>query len=253
MPVAVSETLLAAALGDGALDEGANVGGFSLVEGLARNAFAEGELLTAGREGSPRLTRGEALALAVWVGVATGAGTAAVYSGCGQMATATAEATTPMKAIGATTRPTRTASGGRSARRGRERANPNHSPEYIRPRSNRYLRGSLGNNDHEFIFGGPKSGLMWRRSHPVLHRPREPGRSNRDRLDAHRHAGATRPESMWLIDVDRVRGACLTRGCNSAGLGRAGCACSRTRSGCGRPRTATADPPRGRRRPEDPT
>ena len=124
MPVALSETLLAAALADGA-----KVGGFSLAEGLARNALAEVELLTAGREASSRLTRAEARAVAVWVGVATGAGTAAVYSGCGQMATATPVARTPMKAIGVTTRPTRTASGGRSARRGRERANLNHSPE----------------------------------------------------------------------------------------------------------------------------
>jgi hypothetical protein len=156
-PVALGEALLAAALVVAVVD-GAKVGGFSLAEGLARNAFAEAELLTAGREASSRLVRGEAVAVAVGVGVATGAGTAAVYSGCGQMATATAVARTPMKATGATTRPTRTASGGRAARRGRERANLNHSPEYIRPRSNRYLCGSLSIYDHKLIFSGPKAG-----------------------------------------------------------------------------------------------
>jgi hypothetical protein len=126
-PVALSETLLAAALA--AVVDGANVGGFSLADGLARNALAEAALLTGGREASSRLVRAEALPVGVSVGVATGAGTAAVYSGCGQMATATPEARIPVKAIGATTRPTRTASGGRRARRGRERANVNHSPE----------------------------------------------------------------------------------------------------------------------------
>src|SRR5215212_3157126 len=219
-PVALGEALLAAALAavaDGAVADGAKVGGFSFAEGLARNALTEVELLTAGREAVSRLVRAEALAVAVGVGVATGAGTAAVYSGCGQIATATAVARTPTKATGATTRPTRTASGGRAARRGRERANPNHSPEYIRPRSNRYLRGSLSINDHKFIFSGPKAGRCG---------------------EGHIYAPPAH---------------CLTHGRKSPGHGRAGCACSRTRSGCRRPRTATADPPRGRRRLEDPT
>ena len=123
-PVALSEAAAALAAVDGA-----KVGGFSLADGRARNASAEAELLTAGREAPSRLVRAEALAVGVSVGVAAGAGTAAVYSGCGQMATATAEARIPVKAIGATTRPTRTASRGRRARRGRARANVNHSPE----------------------------------------------------------------------------------------------------------------------------
>lgn len=149
-----------------AVFEGWKVGCFSLAEGVPRNAFAEAELLTAGREASSRLDRAEALVVPAGVGVAAaGAGTAAVYSGCGQMATAIPEARTPVKAIGATTRPTRTASGGRSARRGRERANANQLPRVNRPRPNRYLCGSLDTSDHEFTFGGPKFGPMWRRSH----------------------------------------------------------------------------------------
>jgi hypothetical protein len=125
-PVALGEALLAAVLV--AVADGAKVGGFSFADGLARNALTAAELLTAGREAASRLVRAEALAVAVGVGVATGAGTAAVYSGCGQMATATAVARTPMKATGATTRPARTASGGRAARRGRERANQTTPP-----------------------------------------------------------------------------------------------------------------------------
>src|SRR5215203_7490870 len=165
MPVALREALWRTALA-AAVFEGWKVGCFSLAEGVPRNAFAEAEFLTAGREASSRLDRAEALVVSAGVGVAAaGAGTAAVYSGCGQMATAIPEARTPVKAIGATTRPTRTASGGRSARRGRERANVNQLPRVNRPRPNRYLRGSLDTNDHKFTFGGPKFGPMWRRSH----------------------------------------------------------------------------------------
>jgi hypothetical protein len=135
------------------------VGCFSLAEGVPRNALGEAERLMAGREASSRLDRAEALVVLAGVGVvAAGAGTAAVYSGCGQIATAIPEARTPVKAIGATIRPTRTASGGRSARRGRERANANQLPRVNRPRPNRYLRGSLDTNDHEFTFRGPNSG-----------------------------------------------------------------------------------------------
>src|SRR5215213_4887836 len=164
MPVALTEALWRTALA--LVFEGWKVGCFSLAEGVPRNAFTEADFLTAGREASSRLDRAEALVVSAGVGVAAaGAGTAAVYSGCGQMATAIPEARTPVKAIGATTRPTRTASGGRSARRGRERANVNQLPRVNRPRPNRYLRGSLDSNNHEFTFGGPKFGPMWRRSH----------------------------------------------------------------------------------------
>src|ERR687898_2527940 len=157
MPVALREALWRTALA--AVFEGWKVGCFSLAEGVPLNAFAEAELLTAGREASPRLVRAEALVVPAGVGVAAaGAGTAAVYSGCGQIATATPDARTPVKAIGATTRPTRTASGGRSARRGRERANVNQLPRVNRPRPNRYFRGRLDTIDHEFTFRGPNSG-----------------------------------------------------------------------------------------------
>ena len=127
MPITVKDALGLADfdLAVVAVLEGCNVGCPSLMVGLFAKPLAVAEPANAERDAALRLVRGVALLDADTDGIdddATGAGTAAVTSGCGHRATTSPETRTPLSATGPATRANRTTRRGFSARRGRGRA-----------------------------------------------------------------------------------------------------------------------------------